>query len=467
MQGQNAWRARSVEAGDSPQPDAPAPTRRRVMATGATALVTASLGACTGPDVLPSGGGGGTGTKPLSGTVELWSNAGYAYKDRTGSRLVEEFQQLHPGVRITWTDTAVADFMSKLVTTTVAGNPPDISYADRYATKSFACKGAASALDNYIKQSKTFKLDNLWPIMRTDVTYKGKVYAMAHQGGGGILWYHKNMFREVGLDPERPPTTWDQAEQAIARLTRRSGTSLTRAGWVPQRGYGRAWMMVYWQLGGELLDAEEKKAIFNNEKAVQAFEWLLKVNDQQGGDEAIAQLYSGANNYDAFAQGKVAMVFGTNATPKGAWANVQGLELGSTFWPTPPGGKRSNYVGGWSLLIPNGAKNPDAAFAYLDYKLGDDAQVRWALDWDSVPSTRSAAMNDRYYKTSPERKVSVDDMPFGKWVISAPGGDKALAYQTAVQDNVFQRKMSAREALDTAVRDVQRELDEGARACAI
>jgi multiple sugar transport system substrate-binding protein len=288
---------------------------------------------------------------------------------------------------------------------------------------------------------------------------------MPHQGGVGLVWFNRNHFKEAGLDPAKPPTTWDQTVQAIQRLTRRAGTATERAGWVPQRGWGVPWMVMYWQLGGELLDPTEKKAVFNNERATQVFDWLLRVHDLQGGEDAITELYAGANNYDAFAQGKVSMVWAPNSTWQAQWASRSELDVGNTFWPTPPGGKRSNYMGGWSLIVPKGAKNPDAAFAYLEYKLGDDPQVRWALDWDSTPSTRTAATNERYVNSSPERKTAVEDMPFAKWVIAAPGGDQALKFQTGVANNVFQRKMTVREALDDAVRSVQNELDEAARAC--
>jgi ABC-type glycerol-3-phosphate transport system substrate-binding protein len=301
--------------------------------------------------------------------------------------------------------------------------------------------------------------------MRRDVTYKGKVYGMPPQGNAGQLWFNKNHFREAGLDPERPPTTWEQAIQAVQRLTRRSGADIERAGWVPPRGWGVPWMVMYWQLGGDLTDADERKAIYNNERAMQVFEWQLRVHDMQGGEEAINALFAGANMWDAFAQGKVSMLWGNNSARQARWSKVAGLEVGNSYWPTPPGGQRSNYFAGATLIIPKGAKNPDASFAYVEYKFLDDPQVRWALDFDMVPATKTASNSERYAKAGPEQKTVVEDLQLAKWVIAAPGGDQALKFQTGVANTFFHRKMSVREALDDAVRNTQLVLDEAARTC--
>jgi ABC-type glycerol-3-phosphate transport system substrate-binding protein len=410
---------------------------------------------------------GAPGAKKVTGAVEFWSDATLPYRDRTGAKLALEFEQLHPGVKINWTDTPYADFMGKLVPAVVAGTPPDLSYADRYVTKSFACKGAARELDGYLKQSRSLQVDNLWPQLRRDASYKGKIYSMPSQGNAGQLWFNKNHFREAGLDPDRPPTTWDQAVQAVQRLTRRPGAELERAGWVPARGWGVPWMVMYWQLGGELTDAEDRKVIFNNERAMQVFEWQLRVHDMQGGEDAITALFAGANMWDAFAQGKTSMLWGNNSARQARWSKVPGLEVGNSYWPTPPGGQRSNYFAGATLILPKGSKNPDAAFAYVEYKLLDDPQVRWALDFDTIPATRTASNTERYLRAGPEQKTVVDDLQTAKWVIAAPGADQALKFQTGVANNVFQRKMTVRDALDDAVRNAQNELDEAARTCVI
>ena len=86
---------------------------------------------------------------------------------------------------------------------------------------------------------------------------------------------------------------------------------------------------------------------------------------------------------------------------------------------------------------------------------------------NSGVATRTASNTERYLRAGPEQKTVVDDLQTAKWVIAAPGADQALKFQTGVATNVFQRKMTVRDALDDAVRNAQNELDEAARTCVI
>ncbi|MGH2370208.1 MAG: hypothetical protein ACRDI2_18695, partial [Chloroflexota bacterium] len=88
-----------------------------------------------------------------------------------------------------------------------------------------------------------------------------------------------------------------------------------------------------------------------------------------------------------------------------------------------------------------------------------------AEEWNNVPVTKCAAESDRYIQNKPERKIAVAEMPRAKWVITAPGGDKALTHQVAVANNVVTRKMSIRDALAESVKLVQEQLDEAQRNC--
>lgn len=441
-------------------------TRRGVLCATASAVGMTVLGACRPAGPAPAGSA--SVAKRVQGRVEFWSNAGYPYTGRIGAMLVEEFQQKHPGVTIDYTDTTYGDFMQKLVTTTVGGTPPDISYIDRYVTKSFACKGVLQPLDTYMKTSQVARPDAFWPRLQFDITYRGKVWGIPHGPDVGLVYYNKGAFREVGLDPEKPPATWDAAVTAIQRLMKRDGSgSLERIGWAPQHGWGVPWMVMYWQLGGELANTEETQAIFNNEKAVQVFEWLLRVYDLQGGLGAIDEVFKGTNPYDAFANGRMAMVWATHASWELTFKRATGIEIGITYWPTPPSGQRANYMGGWTLGIPRGAKNPDAAFAFLEFLCEDDPQIRWAHEWNNVPATKRAAQSERYLEGRPERKIAVQDMPVAKWVITAPGGDTALRYQTGVARAILSGEKSVRAALEEHVRLINDELSKAQAQCQV
>src|SRR5262249_59312701 len=45
-----------------------------------------------------------------------------------------------------------------------------------------------------------------------------------------LLYYNADQFREAGLDPDRPPQTWDDLVAAAKKLTKREGDRVTRWG---------------------------------------------------------------------------------------------------------------------------------------------------------------------------------------------------------------------------------------------
>jgi len=58
----------------------------------------------------------------------------------------------------------------------------------------------------------------------------GKLYAMPFNPSIAVIYYNKEAFREVGLDPETPPHTYSEYEEAAEKLTVRNGDNIVRYG---------------------------------------------------------------------------------------------------------------------------------------------------------------------------------------------------------------------------------------------
>ena len=46
----------------------------------------------------------------------------------------------------------------------------------------------------------------------------GKLAAMPFNSSTAVMWYNKDAFATAGLDPEKPPTTWDALEAALRKI---------------------------------------------------------------------------------------------------------------------------------------------------------------------------------------------------------------------------------------------------------
>jgi multiple sugar transport system substrate-binding protein len=140
----------------------------------------------------------------------------------------------------------------------------------------------------------------------------GKLYAVPMDLASISMYYRKDFFREAGLDPEKPPTTWeDVAEMGKALLRKDANGAVTRAGW--------AWLarstsshFYYWgamlpQKGVDFISPDGTQNGFNNPQGMAVFEYLYRAF--QGPDRFSALgLAPTINPIDDFGSGRAAMI---------------------------------------------------------------------------------------------------------------------------------------------------------------
>lgn len=62
-------------------------------------------------------------------------------------------------------------------------------------------------------------IDGFYPSFMKDSQFEGKTYAIPFQRSTPVFYYNKDAFRAAGLDPEAPPTTWDEMIEVGKKLT--------------------------------------------------------------------------------------------------------------------------------------------------------------------------------------------------------------------------------------------------------
>ncbi len=100
-------------------------------------------------------------------------------------------------------------------------------------------------------------------------------YIIPTGGMGAMMIYNKKMFQDAGLDPEKPPATWDDFFTAAQKLTKTdSSGAITQAGFVPGSEY-QALDYLY-QVGGHLVKKQGDKleSTFNTPEMAKAYSFL-------------------------------------------------------------------------------------------------------------------------------------------------------------------------------------------------
>ena len=129
-----------------------------------------------------------------------------------------------------------------------------------------------------------------------------------------VLMYRKDVFRRAGLDPQKPPRTWDEFFAYARRLTDPEqgawGTVLASG---PQAAYD--WLPFLWGAGGEAVTYDPKKqewrASFAGEEGEVALDFYLKLvatkwHDNQGRPQTGFALREGDWGY-LWQEGKIGM----------------------------------------------------------------------------------------------------------------------------------------------------------------
>jgi raffinose/stachyose/melibiose transport system substrate-binding protein len=176
-------------------------------ATATTAPQATSAPAATNAPASSNGAGS------LSGTVNVFD---WTYlQTNAGKKLISDYEGMHPGVKINIVPAPPGDPIAWINTRMAAGDAPEITFpgniqeiwTDEARGKNWwmDLTKYAEAPNPYV-QGNTRWLDTQDPsAYATIVGSDKKVYLMTTNGFDVAIYYNKNIFQQVGV---QPPTTW-------------------------------------------------------------------------------------------------------------------------------------------------------------------------------------------------------------------------------------------------------------------
>jgi multiple sugar transport system permease protein len=416
-------------------------------------------------------------------TLEVWGIP----KDPGKLKALEDFQKENPSIKLNIVLGAFGfqERPEKLLTAIASGNPPDVVLIDRMTVAEWAGRGALRPLDD-VAEEYGIKASDYQPEVWRGSVFNGHLYATpSHFNITCSLFWNRRMYKEAGLKPNTPPRTWDQMLDYIKKLTKKDDR-----GNIIQAGFGFGYYALLYVLGWQMKSdwiADEKHATINRPENIQALEFIKKMYDAQGGRELYDKFASGVAlppNLDLFTFEKVAMIRGAsyNHIYYTVWAPK--LDYGAAPFPIPKGGKYANIIGGRGWTIPNGIKGEklEAAkklVAWMALKGGlsvwkgathyparlDDLRKLQAGDpklWE-IPSI---VPEGAAYKTIPsivltKLKVQLKEaIEYARQRPVMPVSAYMYDQLTRAWEDVTYGRMSTKDALDRAQRDVQKALDE-------
>jgi multiple sugar transport system substrate-binding protein len=284
-------------------------------------------------------------------------------------KVVETFNASHERVEVEVFTTS--QIQRKVLMATAGGIPPDVAGLMCSEVVPYADKNALLPLDEYARAAGITSEDYIaryWDLCH----HRGHLWALPSTVTSIALHWNKRLFREAGLDPERPPETIEELDDCAERLTRRDADgSITQIGFMPAEPGWWPWAWGYF-FGGRLWNGEDRITATAPEN-VRAYEWIRAYADRLD----VKQLQVFASGFGSFASPQNPFLSEIVAMElQGVWMHnfvanyAPDLEWGAAPFPYPadrPDLKGSAPVECDVLVVPRGAKHPDQAFEFIAF----------------------------------------------------------------------------------------------------
>lgn len=339
-----------------------------------------------------------------------------------------------------------------------SGTTPDLIDVANGWTVPFAYTGGLTPLDDRIKAAGLDLADWL-PAPLETATLDGKMYGVPYRNEAHAIIYNKQLFKDAGLDPEKPPQTWPELVDAAKKLTR------TNAAGQRQYGFGIAGggevanllsrsLPMIWMNGGSIISDDLKRATVNEPAAVEAVAFYTGMLTEH----KVAPPSTLQN--DGLALRRL-LVAGTLAQYQGGQFDLPAikkenpnLQVGAYPIPHPPGKQTAATLGGWNWVIPKAAKNPDGAWKLVAFLSQPDNMGFYT---DTFPARKSAMALPRFQE--PDLQPFKAMLPFARRVPPAAAWVQIVQVYFDRTQEILLGDATPQKAMDAAAKEIQALLD--------
>ena len=367
---------------------------------------------------------------------------------------VAEFNAAHEDIKVEPVFTGnYVENMARAQAAIMSGQPPDVAIllsTDLYTLVDMA---GVIPLDDYIASDEGLDIDDFFDAFMSNSVSAGHVWGIPWQRSTPILYYNKDAFAEVGLDPEAPPATWDELVEFGKQLVVRDGDNVTRWGVeIPTSFWIYANFAI--QAGQHIGSVEDDPCgvYLDTPEAIEALSFLRSLQVEHG------IMPDGVNQWGVapadFIAGAAAMIYHSTGSLSSLLADVP-FELGTGFMPGGPAGYGANVGGGnFYIMADIGEERQDAAWTFIRWMVRPEQIGQWGIDsgyvaprnaaWETDPLMSYAAEVPQASTARMQLEYAVKEFP------ATLAGPEMAVITTQAAEAVYTGQQTAAEALAVA-----------------
>ena len=334
-------------------------------------------------------------------------------------QMTADFNAENPDVQVQAVYTGnYDDTVTAIQTAIQGGNAPDLFVSLATQRFTMADTKMAMPLDDLIAadpEGQAF-VDDFIDGFMLDSYVDGSIYSIPFQRSTIIMYYNKDAFRAAGLDPETPPTTWEELADYAQKLTvRDENGNVTQ--WGVQISTNDPFMFSPFALqnsenGENLMTSDGKTALFDTEGNAEALQFLVDLSQKyQAMPEGVIVWADSTSNFMA---GTAAMLYMSSGSLTNVLKNTD-FEVGTCFLPA---GKRyGSATGGANFYIFDGISEEKlaATWKFIRWITEPERAAQWSIDTGYVATRKSCFELDvlkDYFATVPQAATAGDQLQY-------------------------------------------------------
>lgn len=374
--------------------------------------------------------------------------------------MAADFEKENPGIKIKPVYSgSYQDTVTKVLTAAKGGDAPHIAVMLSTDMYTLIDEGVVVAIDDLLKtpEDKAW-LNSFYPGFMQNSQTGGKTWGIPFQRSTIVMYWNKDLFKEAGLDPNRPPQNWNELVEMGQKLTKKdaAGNVSTYGVQVPSSGFP------YWlfqafttQNGVELMNAAGTETYFDKPEVVQALQyWVDLSRKHQIHPSGVVEW--GTTPKDFFER-KAAMIWTTTGNLTNIRSNAK-FDFGVAMLPA--GKQRGTPTGGGNFYVLNKATpaERDAAVKFMKWASTPERAAKWAIATGYVSVTPASWETDtmkKYLAEFPAPTVARDQLQYAVAELSTHENQRV----TKALNDGLQAALTGSKTPEVAMRDAQREAE--------
>jgi sn-glycerol 3-phosphate transport system substrate-binding protein len=369
-----------------------------------------------------------------------------------------EFEKENPSIKVkpiyagTYQETIV-----KALTAHKSGNPPTTSVLLSTDMFTLIDEDAVTPIDDFIRtdDDKAW-LKSFFPAFMLNSQTAGKTWGVPFQRSTIVLYWNKDLFKEAGLDPDVPPSTWAEQVTFAQKLTKpeASGGASQWGIQVPSSGFP------YWlfqgfttQAGTVLMNEEGNRTFYDGAEVVEALTyWVDLSRRHKVHPPGIVEW--GTTPKDFFEK-KAAMIWTTTGNLTNVRNNAK-FPFGVAMLPA--GKRRGSPTGGGNFYISRKAPaaQQEAAFKFVRWITSPERAAQWCVDTGYVavrPDAFETPALKKYVTDFSAAAVARDQLQYAVAELSTHENQRV----TKALNDGLQAALAGTKSPEQAMKDAQAE----------